>query len=378
MRFVPSKRTFPVVRLVHPHEKEQVARARSYKIEAGGHVYHIYRGDMHRHTSISSDGAGDGSLEDLHRYALDAIAFDYCLVTDHNMGNDNEYCWWRTQQANDLYTVPGTFISMYAYERSVPYPGGHRNVIWTERGHRTLPLPKPTPAALERDLIHLYAELRRTGGICTGHTSASSQGTDWQAPHDPQLEPIVEIFQGYHTSYEALAAPKTINAETDRIHGDYEPAGFVVLALDKGYRLGFQASSDHNSTHVSYACILAEDFSRKGLVDAIRKRHTYAATDNIILDVRMGTHLMGDEVRSAAPQLDVVVQGTGPLDRVEVFRNGGLVHTARPAKDSEELRFTWRDPAPWRGERPSYYYVRVEQRDGQMAWASPFWVTVGD
>jgi hypothetical protein len=376
MHFAAGKRAYPVFPPVHPKEKEQVARIRAYKIEVGGKVYRIYRGDLHRHTSISSDGAGDGSLEDLHRYALDAAGFDYGLVTDHNMGNDNEYCWWRTQQANDLYTVPGSFISMYGYERSVPYPAGHHNVIWPERGHRTLPLPKPTPAALARDLGRLYAELHRSGGICTGHTSASSQGTDWQAPHDPLLEPVVEIYQGYHTSYEALGAPKAINAESDRIHGDYEPAGFVVLALDKGYRLGFQASSDHNATHLSYACILSEDFSRKGLVEALRHRHSYAATDNIILDVRMGSHIMGDELRTAEPQLDVVVIGTGPIDRVEIFRNGGLVHTRRPAKDAAEVRFSWRDPAPRHGRQPSYYYVRVQQRDGQMAWASPFWVTV--
>src|SRR5437868_14685527 len=83
-----------------------------------------------------------------------------------------------------------------------------------------------------------------------------------------------------------------------------------------------QASSDHVSTHVSYACILAEDFSRKGLVEAMKKRHTYAATDNIVMDVRMGAlGMMGDEVRTARPGLDVVVLGTGPIDRVEVIRS---------------------------------------------------------
>jgi hypothetical protein len=73
-----------------------------------------------------------------------------------------------------------------------------------------------------------------------------------------------------------------------------------MLALDKDYRLGFQASSDHISTHVSYACILAEEFSRKRLIKSMRRRHSYAATDNIVLDVRLGNHLMGDEVESGS------------------------------------------------------------------------------
>ena len=103
------KPSLPKTAIVHPEEAEQVARIRDYKIEHGGKTYRIYRGDLHRHTDISSDGIGDGSLMDLHRYGLDAAAMDFILVGDHNMGDDNEYCWWRTQKANDLYTVPGSF-----------------------------------------------------------------------------------------------------------------------------------------------------------------------------------------------------------------------------------------------------------------------------
>ena len=238
---------------------------------------------------------------DLHRYALDAAAFDFIVVTDHNMGNDNEYSWWRTQKANDLYTVPEAFISMYGYERSVPYPNGHRNVFWAERGHRTLPLPRRgIPKQMAEDTGKVYDYLRRTGGICTSHTSATDQGTNW-AEHDDKLEPVVELFQGFAPSYEAPGAPRAINDKSDRVHGPFKPDGFVSLALDKGYRLGFQASSDHVSTHISYACILAEEFSRKGLIEALKKRHSYAATDNIVLDVRMDAALMGDEVRTAKP-----------------------------------------------------------------------------
>jgi hypothetical protein len=362
---------------IHPNEAEQVARIRKHAVEFGGKTYHIYRGDLHRHTDISGDGMGDGSLLDLHRYALDAAALDFVLVSDHNMGGDQEYPWWRTQQANDLYTVPGSFISMYGYERSVPYPNGHRNVIWPERGHRTLPVPlRANQKLMAEDTAKLYAYLKQTDGICTAHTSATDQGTNW-AEFDGKLEPIVELFQGYHTSYEAPGAPKTVDEKTDLVHGPYKPDGFVSKALAKEYRVGFQSSSDHISTHVSFACVLASEFSRKGLIDAMKKRHTYAATDNIVLEVRMGAlGLMGDEVRTDKPGLDVVVLGTGPLARMEVLRDGEVVHTVKPEKNASEARFHWDDPSPRKGEKASYYYVRVEQQDGAMAWASPIWVTV--
>jgi hypothetical protein len=376
VRLVEGQLPQPVPPPVHPREKEQVARIRAYKVEAGAKTYRIYRGDLHRHTDISVDGLGDGSLMDLHRYALDAAALDFVLIADHNMGNDKEYPWWRTQQANDLYTVPGAFLSMYGYERSVLYPNGHRNVIWTERGHRTLPAPtRAFPAWMQADTARLYDYLRATKGICTAHSSATDQGTTWEEL-DGTLEPVVEIFQGFHTSYEAPDAPHAESDKTDRVHGPFRPDGFVSEALGRGHRLGFQASSDHVSTHVSYACVLAEELSRTGLVEAIRQRHTYAATDNIVLDVRMGRlGIMGDEVRTTAPRLDVVVLGTGPIERVDVIRDGEVVHTETVRPDVEEARFHWEDPAPKRGAaRPSYYYVRVVQRDRQMAWASPIWV----
>jgi hypothetical protein len=376
--FTERKRDFPIVAPVHAKEREQVVRLRGYKVTAGGKTYKIYRGDLHRHTDLSGDGPGDGSILDLHRYAVDAAMLDFVLIADHNMGQDNEYCWWQTQQANDLYTIPGSFISMYGYERSVKYPGGHRNVIWPERGHRTLPIPvKPLPAALKADTAKLYDYLRKTNGICTLHTSASDQGTDWEAEHDQELEPFVELFQGYHTSYEAPGAPKAIDAKSDMIHGPFKADGYVSLALKKGYRLGFQSSSDHISTHVSYCCVLAEDFSRKGLIAGMKKRHTYAATDNIVLDVRSGDYLMGDEFKTAQPKLNVVVIGTAPLATVEILRNGEVTYTWKPKEPATEAKFDWVDAKPVvNAKQASYYYVRVTQDDGQMAWSSPMWVRV--
>src|SRR5262249_37873664 len=159
--------------------------------------------------------------------------------------------------------------------------------------------------------------------------------------------------------------------KTGLVHGDYKPDGFVWNALAKGYRLGFQASSDHISTHVSYACVLAEDFSRRGILDAFRKRHCYAATDNIVLDVRLGDHLMGDDFTAdRPPPLTIRALGTAPIHQVDVISNQTYVYTARPNRRQADVRFLDADRTP--GLR--YYYVRVHQTDGQLAWASPIWL----
>jgi len=365
----------PVASSPHPREAAGVERIRAYRYELNGKQYRILRGDLHRHTELSGDGAGDGSLEDLYRYALDAAAFDFGFVGDHQMGNDEEYNWWLTQKSNDLYFAPRRFVPLYGYERSVPYPNGHRNIIWAERGQPVLKIGPEERKGLADSGPILYPYLRRSGGIATSHTSATTQGTDWR-DNDPELEPLVEIYQGFESNYEHAGAPRAWQAGERPVHGGLRPLGFVWNAWAKGYKLGVQSSSDHISTHTSIACILAEDFSRQGLLDAMRKRHAYAATDSIILDYRVatadaGTFLMGDIVTTASPpRLLVKVMGTGPVKRIDVIKNNTYVHQVEP--HGQEASFEYLDRAIQAGE--SYYYVRVEQTDGQLAWSSPIWV----
>ena len=350
-----------------------MARIRSYKVESGGKTYRIYRGDMHRHTDISSDGVGDGSLMDLHRYGLDAAAFDFIIVSDHNMGGDNEYPWWRTQQANDLYTRAGRvhFDVRLRAQRAVSQRPSQRHLGGARPSHAAAAASR-CPQPMDEDTAKLYDYLRRTGGICTSHTSATDQGTNWADRARSRPGAVRRAVPGLPHVLRSPGAPRAINDKTDRIHGQYKTDGFVSLALEKGYRLGFQSSSDHISTHVSYACILAEDFSRKGLVEAIEERHSYAATDNIVLDVRMGGDLMGDEVRTAKPRLDVVVLGTGKIDKVEILRNNEVVHTVRP--DAEEARLSLARSRPAsRRQRQLLLRARASAKRSN-GLGSPIWV----
>ncbi len=356
-----------------PREKEQVAAVRDYSITARGKTYKIYRGDLHRHTDISLDGAGDGSLFASYRYMMDAAAMDFYLVTDHNSGNDAEYTWWRIEKSEDMFHVPGVFVTLFGYERSLSYPNGHRNVIFAGRGNRTLPITQE-----ERDSStgpRLYPHLRKTKGIATSHTSHTNMGTDWR-DNDPELEPIVEIFQGARTSAEHDDAPLSPSEKrTDLWAGGYRPLGFVWKAWEKGYKLGVQASSDHVSTHTSYAMVLAESFTRQGLVDAMRQRHTYAATTNIVLDFRLrdgqDEYIHGDAYSSQRiPELFVKVVGTNEIKEVAVVRDNKYVYT-RPGS-GDRMEFTFSEPSLEPGEH--YYYVRVEQKDRHIAWASPIWV----
>ena len=353
-------------------ESAAIKRLRDYRLDSAG-PYRIVRGEFHRHSEISADGGNDGSLLDQWRYALDAGALDWIGCCDHDNGNGREYTWWIEQKLTDVFYSPGTFVPMFAYERSVVYPEGHRNVIFAQRGIRTLPR---APISAVDNPVHapdtqmLYAYLRYFDGIVASHTSATGMGTDWR-DNDPRTEPLVEIYQGHRQNYEMPDAPRA-PSENDSI-GGWRPKGFVNLALEKGYLLGFQASSDHISTHISYCNIYAKDLTRENVLDAIKKRHVYAATDNILADVRSGEHMMGDVfTSSAAPALKVKLSGTARFSKVQVIKDNNSVYATEPK--SAEVQFSWMDNAAAPG-KTSYYYVRGEQEDGQIVWASPMWIT---
>ena len=387
LKAVPGREREPLsVTKVHPDEGAEVAAIRAYRTSSQGAEFRIARGDLHRHTEFSWDSSGgmvDGSLFDFYRYMLDAASMDFGAVTDHNSGGDSEYWWWLTQKSSDLFHIRRAFSTFYAYERSVEYPDGHRNIFHTRRGVPVVSFhtragfdrPRPQVAAsaetlLENDTKLLYESLRRTGGISIPHTTGSQMGTDWR-DNDPEVEPVVEVFQGDRVSYEHPGAPRAPRSADDRPIGGYREDGFLWNAYRKGYKLGTVASSDHWSTHISYAMVFTEAPTRDAIFDAIKRRRTYGATDNIILDYRLGQHFIGESFSAGSvPAMQIRVEGTRAVGLIEVIRNEEVVYATRPNRRQTSLAF--RDSDPPRGT--AYYYVRIRQVDGEIAWGSPIWV----
>jgi hypothetical protein len=318
---------------------------------------------------------------------------DFGASTDHQAGGC-DYWNFLTQKMADMYLFPERFVPLYAYERNVSNPHGHRNIVHTSRDYPIVPffqsmnpgflLPDSPDGELltfnsnsfgrviRNDTQLLYEELRKSGGLAIPHTSGSSDmGTDW-GDNDPKLDPVVEIYQGDRVNYEEKNAPRGFReGEERKAPGGYFEPGLVWNAWKKGYRLGVIASSDHFSTHISYAMVYSPSRDRRAIFDAIRKRHTYGATDNIVLEFWMGDHFMGDDFTAAGPQkIRVKARGTGDVSAVHLIRDASYIYKVSPGRP--DVDFEYLDAGAGAGEH--WYYVRLEQANGELAWSSPIWV----
>jgi hypothetical protein len=362
----PQLRSVEIPKMTVAVQSSGAVKDRNHQIDYNGREYRLYWGDLHRHTELSMDGASDGPVMDMFRWALDAGDADFGGVTDHH---PKQYDWRRTSKQTDLFHIPGRFVSLYTYERDLGWPNGHRNIVYLKKEYLPVPSvgsPDKFTEVKEREIEDFWKQVKDREVISIPHTSATSMGTDWSSNNE-DIERLVEIFQGDRLSYEMPGAPKAAEDAGSK------NAGFVVNALDKGYKMGFIAASDHHSTHLSYGAVYSESFTREGIFRGLMDRRTYAATDTLILDVRLNGHLMGEEfATSETPTMDVQIWGTDVLEKVWIIKDGEVVYTRSP--ESAEVSFTWADSKAEPGKH--YYYVRVIQRDEQIAWGSPVYVNL--
>ncbi len=381
----------------------------------------LYWADFHRHTDVSNCITGnDGCIVEQFRYAYDMTKLDILGTSDHtDVGKPyHPYEWWHNQRLVDVFYSPGVLTSMYAYEREQPWPYGHRNVVFADRGgpvvhiNRKLyqespwqalyPVGDGGPNILPEELWKI---LRAWGKPVTDltHTGATGMGTDWNIfkEIDGAVENLVEIYQGARVSYEGLGAPQptvghlkdqkynTGNRQQPNLPDLGEPIksfgqtipngvyqsydnGVYQNALRLGHRLGVFASSDHISQNTSFGGVYTDDFTREGIIAAMNARRTIAATDKIYLEFSCNGKPLGSIFETdRKPELRIAVRGTAAMKRVTLIRNEADHKVFEGGGRDFAADFT--DPEPVAGE--NRYYVRVEQVDGNMAWASPVWVT---
>jgi hypothetical protein len=119
--------------------------------------------------------------------------------------------------------------------------------------------------------------------------------------------------------------------------------------------------------------IFAEELTRENVFDALRTRRCYATTGaRILLDFHVNECAMGQIGRATdRVEIRVKVAGTAPIRSIAIVRNNVDIHRSEEPRMDMDQELIWRDHSP---EPGSWYYARVTQSDGHMAWASPVWL----
>ncbi|MEK7404954.1 MAG: hypothetical protein AAB225_07585 [Acidobacteriota bacterium] len=357
-----------------------------------GKTYTLMLGDCHRHTDIRGHSGVDGSVLDTYRYAIDAAQLDFLGTADHNevLGGRwpdglRDYQWWWTQKAVDLLTHAPVFIGIYSYEHSMARPAGHRNILFLKRGAPLRMIDRAKGPAADDNLPPVLWRWMEANvfpqpgqkAVIVPHTFAAGPLADWNWPN-ARFDCLLEIYQGCRGSYEAWRLP---NGEKRGPTQTDEAGHFAQDALGKNNVYGFVSFSDHGSTHNSWAGVWTLSADRKGILDGMYDRRTFAASDEIILKVSAGGRMVGEEIEAPAgkaPLIEATIQAPDEILRIDVVKDGNYVYTTRPG--GRQARLSWRDSDAKPGR--SYYYVRVFQRDPEdpggepeIGWSSPFYVT---
>jgi hypothetical protein len=345
--------------------------------------YSLYYGNFHSHCNLSDDAEGplSGPPDVAFAYARDVADIDILALTDHtHYMSATEYNTLQAEANN--YTQNGVFVALAGQEHgslSTEREGafGHLNV-WESLS--LIPQYANGGDDYRYNLLGTYTWVNNRNDDTIGlpltgsfNHPYSSGGTGiWAQFHDFAYDSVGD---------RAMQLIELINGKRSAA---YEPEFFE--ALGKGWHVGVLGNQDNhqgmwgdqpnNVGNIPLTGVWATALTKGDVLEALRERRTYAmevepATDRISMEFRADGNWMGSDYSTAADSIlfEVIVSAETNISTLSLYRNGTLIRTAGVASPS----FTWNTyDTPGPGD--FWYYVRLDQSDGDRAWTSPIWV----
>jgi len=336
----------------------------------------VFWGDIHNHNGV---GVGKGSLE--RSYAIARDSLDFYAFTPHGWWPDmpendpayRDYHLAGFQRVKDRWpdvvekanssNEEGRFVARVAHE----WPSSN----W---GDYCIYFPGAEGELCRaKDLEELQQFVSARGALMMPHHCAYRRGwrgTDWESLQE-RLSPTAEIFSEHGNSLEADSHFGMYRHSM----GGSSRSQTVMEQLRAGRILGFTAGTDD---HFGYpGCygegltgVYAEQLSRAGILEAIRKRHSFGVTgDRIEVFLATEQGMMGDVLPAAASRaFRVEVMAVDQIEQVQLIKNG--------------LPLVRWDPAPLTSPslaQGGHCHVRVEWGwDGMLSKALTQWnISVG-
>lgn len=338
--------------------------------------YHILFGDIHQHSWLSD---GMGTADACYTRSKYRYEYDFAALTDHewfvkNLLMPSEWEWIKI--ISKCFNNDSDFITFSAYEWTsprLPKGFGHKNVFFFDWD-----IPIFSLKSEAKNTKNLFNLLNGENAFAIPHHIGWT-GIDWEN-HDELTQPDFEIVSA-HGAFEYMGN-EPIN------HRGGMPGYFVQDGLAKGLKFGFTGSSDGHGLRWHHGIarkldewqtgltgVLVKEKSRKAIFEALQKRHVYATSGvPIQIDFRINDNIMGKEIFiSSPPEIQINVKGTNKIHYVILLRdNKEIAYFGKDFDFGNGVRKKIIDDSIETGNH--WYYLRIIQEDGEMAWSSPIWV----
>ena len=357
--------------------------------------YQLYFGQLHSHTQYSD---GSGTLTSALDYikSIPASAnVQFVAFTDHSnyfdsktnanvegalydtslvKDSDANHSWSTYKSTIDAFNAEnaGSMVALGGFEMTWSGGPGHINTFNTpgvvSRNNTTLN-NKTDDAGMKA----YYALLSQSEGV-DSISQFNHPGTTFGNFSDfSYWDPVIDS---------RMYMVEVGNGEGQIGAGGYYPSyEQYIMALDKGWHLAPTNNQDNHKGRWGNAndardVILTDNFTEKGIYEAIRALRMYATEDkNLELGYTVNGQMMGSSITEVPEKLNLEVTVNDPdksdsISKVEVVVNSGkVVHTwSDPAELNQGSLSVTLDPDY------SYYFIRVTEGDGDLAVTSPVWV----
>lgn len=346
---------------------------KEWKFSVGEVTKNLYFGQLHSHTNLSD---GTGTVDEAYQYAENVANVDFLAITDHSNWFDNDIkaniadgsasIKWKTgRDAADKYTKNGEFIAIYGYEMT--WSGstggyGHINTFNTE-GFETRSNSK-------MDLKSYYNTLKTQPQSLAQFNHPGNTFGDFSdfAYYDADIDAVINLIEVGNGEGEIGSS------------GYFQSYEYYTRALDKGWHLAPTNNQDNHkgkwgNANTGRTVIEASDLTRESIYDAIREMRVYATEDE---NLRISYEVNGNTMGSILPDTDNLnfkiniedINEGDNIKKISIIGDGGKVVQSIDNVNStnKEWEFSLDESTS------SYYYVRVEQTDNDIAVTSPVWV----
>ena len=367
----------------------------SWFFTVGKTTYQPYFGQLHSHTQYS-DGSGtlDSALSYI-RSLPDSANVQFVAFTDHSnyfdsknapnveaalydttlvKDSDASHSWktYKDTIAQFNKDNAGDMVAIGGFEMTWSGGPGHINTFNTpgivSRNNSTL-----NNKTADAGMKAYYALLSQAEGA-TSISQFNHPGTTFGNFKDFNYwDPVIDS---------RMYMVEVGNGEGQIGAGGYYPSyEQYIMALDKGWHLAPTNNQDNHKGKWGNAndardVILTDSFTEEGIYEAIRALRMYATEDkNLELTYTVNGLMMGSSITEVPDKLNIEVTVNDPdasdsIAKVEVVANSGKV------------AYTWDNAAQLKSGKLSvtldpsysYYFIRVTQKDGDLAVTSPVWV----